>query len=232
MDHGENTKIYNDPVLPFSAHRENGVNPGLSPASYLPIQNAQDKSKTSDNGDSKLLNGVHYKSRDSAYTRLSSPIPEDNGGDLDDRVQENDAFSFRNNYDIERVTPGFSNSTESYNEGILQNVPWPLAEGSNRLHDPTRSLGASFEASMTSQCELGTNKSSSLEIEEDEDEDSKDFNFRELTRDQIIVLVATSLTNLISFLSLSVLAPFFPLEVSCGPHIWGTSRENVFSVIF
>ena len=39
------------------------------------------------------------------------------------------------------------------------------------------------------------------------------FSFKTLTKDQKVILASTSFTNLLSYLSLSILAPFFPKEV-------------------
>lgn len=41
----------------------------------------------------------------------------------------------------------------------------------------------------------------------------KGFSWRKMSRDQVIILISTCTTSLVSFLSLSILAPFFPLEV-------------------
>ena len=39
------------------------------------------------------------------------------------------------------------------------------------------------------------------------------FSLKRLTKDQIVILASTSFTNMLSYLSLSILAPFFPKEV-------------------
>ena len=39
------------------------------------------------------------------------------------------------------------------------------------------------------------------------------FSLKSLTKDQIVILASTSFTNMLSYLSLSILAPFFPKEV-------------------
>ena len=63
-----------------------------------------------------------------------------------------------------------------------------------------------------------------LEVPEGESEIYKDgnsggqtsehkFSLKRLTKDQIVILASTSFTNMLSYLSLSILAPFFPKEV-------------------
>lgn len=122
----------------------------------------------------------------------------------------------------------------------MKGASWPLAEGGyDRL---SSSLSASFENSTSigrgdsisslSQNSEDTcttsnkhkpkqtksednNKDNNKDNNDDDDDDKeeKSFSFKTLTRKQLIILSATSFTNLLSFLSLSILAPFFPAEV-------------------
>jgi hypothetical protein len=156
----------------------------------------------------------HGKSRDSDYfTSLSSPSPESR--DATTRLSNG---SVRANGQVvhaklgEKRFNGYESSSESYNERILRSCAWPLSEGSNRLGISTNNHENSMENTRDSRAESCNSDSS-----DDNDADSvekKEFSFRTLTRDQIAILIATSFTNLLSFLSLSILAPFFPIEVS------------------
>ncbi|KAL4218345.1 hypothetical protein ACF0H5_023082 [Mactra antiquata] len=102
---------------------------------------------------------------------------------------------------------GVESSTESYNEKLLRSGAWPLAEGndkithSSNITSPVQNLMNSDDKSETD-----------FPLEEEQPEAEEGFSLRKLSRDQLIVITATSFTNLLSFLSLSVLAPFFPLE--------------------
>lgn len=122
-------------------------------------------------------------------------------------------------------------------------APWPLAEGRPSPSFSSQSISLSFDNDVhrDSRHFLGsadlntpsnakdTNTTTSANVHtsttpthaEDTDKDGgeskeeKKFSFKTLTRSQLILLIATSCSNLLSFLSLSILAPFFPLEVSC-----------------
>ncbi|XP_052764721.1 MFS-type transporter SLC18B1-like [Mya arenaria] len=110
-----------------------------------------------------------------------------------------------------------------------KNAPWPLAEGSVEL--PNNSLSDSnspnFRPKSRESIYSPTHENDTVntnadggksddgddeEEEEEEEEEDTSLNLRKLTRNQYIVLVCTCFTNLLCFLSLSILAPFFPLE--------------------
>ena len=64
-----------------------------------------------------------------------------------------------------------------------------------------------------------THDNSNDDDDKDDKSDNKEetteqkFSFKTLTRPQKVILASTSFTNLLSYLSLSILAPFFPKEV-------------------
>ena len=50
--------------------------------------------------------------------------------------------------------------------------------------------------------------------DDSEQSSEQKFSFKTLTKGQKVILASTSFTNLLSYLSLSILAPFFPKEVT------------------
>ena len=58
-----------------------------------------------------------------------------------------------------------------------------------------------------------------------DDTNEQKFSFKTLTRAQKVILASTSFTNLLSYLSLSILAPFFPKEV--GYYLFSFLRRVV-----
>lgn len=107
----------------------------------------------------------------------------------------------------------------------LKGATWPLAEGlSTSFSSASDSVSvenrSNQNTSFTQSCPADVNHTNvkvtvgNEEEKDDEEEGEKAFSIRALTREQLIILIATSFTNLLSFLSLSILAPFFPAEVS------------------
>ena len=109
----------------------------------------------------------------------------------------------------------------------LKGASWPLAEGQCASYSSS-SASVSFKNKADENESLinrspeadARNVNSPNDDENDEnggkkeEEEDTSFSIRKLTKQQLIILGATSFTNLLSFLSLSILAPFFPAEVS------------------
>ncbi|XP_045181546.2 MFS-type transporter SLC18B1-like [Mercenaria mercenaria] len=163
-------------------------------------------------------NSSRDTSRDSAhdsdyFTNLSSQSPETrdlNARCFDDKIGANGDVVQTKTREIR--ANGIESSAESYTERILRSGTWPLAEGSCRLHV---SISNDDSKENSRKTRAGQENSESKANSDDNDEtieEDKGFSLRTLTRDQIVILIATSFTNLLSFLSLSILAPFFPIE--------------------
>lgn len=199
-DHGD----LNDAVISLS--KENDARD----TSFI---NANCKRELKDTCDNCTKNSEHKSAltpvNDSGYHTRNATPPEARG--------TNDLFSDRilqNGY--QNRTLDFENrssSTESYTERFLRSGAWPLAEGSDRVQLST-SNEYSIEKSREKRVGENSNDQNDNYDDNDSNEEKKGFSFRTLTREQIVILIATSFTNLLSFLSLSVLAPFFPIEVS------------------
>lgn len=141
------------------------------------------------------------------YIRLCSSSPEVPEPDTRKRCHDNSIYGHgvRSN--------GIGSSADSYTEGLLRSGVWPLAEGSVLVS--TFNNDVSIDNSRVVR--TGLNRSHSTQDSGEENVDQKEkkgFSLKTLTHEQTIILIATSGTNLLSFLSLSILAPFFPLEVS------------------
>ena len=170
---------------------------------------------------------INGRNEQSVHTWSSSNRPCD-GSEINDSSQDSDYRSERSSEtddhmvtsnDITRNENYVSGSTQSVwqnrilTSGLLRsNAAWPLAEGSLRHRydvDISQENSNSFENRFSNRAE---NSNGTEKCEETDDKGK--FKFSSLTRDQKVILIATSITNLLSFLSLSILAPFFPLEVS------------------
>ena len=106
---------------------------------------------------------------------------------------------------------GFSSDVSSGNGEIILNQNGHLVSNLETL----------CESHDTGYRTFGAPGSDSDSSQNDHNDDGKDleqsanqkFSFKTLTKGQKVILASTSFTNLLSFLSLSILAPFFPKEV-------------------
>ena len=102
---------------------------------------------------------------------------------------------------------GFNSDVSTGNGDIAQKACSDRVNGLGTLHENHVKHGY-----RTLEVPEGDSDSNNDESSSEQTPEQK-FSFKTLTKDQKVILASTSFTNLLSYLSLSILAPFFPKEV-------------------
>lgn len=199
---------------------------------YLPHSNSADLDYSNSEGVSSvpsLSNGeVHKSDRPDA---TDSTVLKHENEHIDSDVQR----AVTSRHDSIRSRSSVSSSLEIRTSYMLEKgATWPLAEGEIRFDSTAgsysqykrRSPSSDSDSScVTPPSDYDERSLAAVTVtpfpvrgkrgddDDEEGDEENTFSVRSLSRNQLIILVCTSVTNLISFLSLSILAPFFPLEV-------------------
>jgi hypothetical protein len=149
-----------------------------------------------------MNNNPTLRMRNYSATRDGAPTTKENG--VDDDYHDNSALE----------NDGHTVSDIDHAQSChFENRPETCTDSERILQNEAKCYGIPTEASKAFECNSVAKELLQPGIEE-KTKDSKDLNFRDWTKEQFIVCISYCLTNLLSYLSLTVLASFFPLEVS------------------
>lgn len=117
-----------------------------------------------------------------------------------------------------RLSPSFSSQSNSLSfDNAVHSNSRHVLESADLLNTPANAKDPFTNTTTSANGHTSTTPTTAEATDKDggESKEEKKLSFKTLTRSQLILLIATSSSNLLSFLSLSILAPFFPIEVSC-----------------